>query len=340
VTAGELYSILIVDDDPIVVRVVGNMLAEFSPLRFATSGADALLLARRAVPDLVVLDVEMPGLDGFEVCKAFKADPLLAAVPIIFLTSHQSVELEAKGLKLGAVDFITKPPHAALVLARVRAQIEVKRLSDTLRGSVRMDFLTGTSNRLQFEKTLHKEWERTGRSTATLCLLLMEIDGFAGYCAEHAEEDSDSVLREVANALRAAIFRPSDLLARYANGTFAGLLPQTDSLGAAAVAGRAIQAVDQLRIPLTAADIAVPLTLSVGIAFRRTPGHASPADSDRGLDVAASLSDGSKEVLIAAAEQALAATRAAGGHGSSTVEVGRPRSKHVALLPADRYRSP
>jgi diguanylate cyclase (GGDEF)-like protein len=327
VTAGELYSILIVDDDPIVVRVVGNMLAEFSPLRFATSGTDALLLARRAVPDLVVLDVEMPGLGGFEVCKAFKADPLLATVPIIFLTSHQSIELEAIGLQLGAVDFITKPPHAALVLARVRAQVEVKRLSDTLRGSVRMDFLTGTSNRLQFEKTLHQEWERACRSADTLCLLLMEVDGFAGYCAERAEEDSDGVLREVANALRSAIFRPADLLARYANGIFAGLLPQTDSLGAAAVARRAIQAVDQLRISLTAADIAVPLTLSVGIASCGTLSPVCP-------------SDGSKEVLIAAAEQALAASRAAGGHDSSTVEVGRPPSKHVRLLPADRYRSP
>jgi diguanylate cyclase (GGDEF)-like protein len=270
----------------------------------------------------VVLDVEMPGLGGFEVCKAFKADPLLAAVPIIFLTSHQSMELEAIGLQLGAVDFITKPPHAALVLARVRAQIEVKRLSDTLRGSVRMDFLTGTSNRLQFEKTLHEEWERTCRSADTLCLLLMEIDGFAGYCAEHAEEDSNSVLRDVANALRAAIFRPADLLARYANGIFAGLLPQTDSQGAAAVARRAIQAVERLRIFRTAVDGPVPLSLSVGIATAARP------------------SGGTKEVLIAAAEQALGATRAARGHGSSTVEVSLPPSKRVSLLPADRHRSP
>ena len=336
-TAGEHYSILIVDDDPIVVRVVANMLGEFSPLRFATSGMDALKLARRAVPDLVVLDVEMPGLGGFEVCKAFKADPLLAAVPIIFLTSHQSMELESAGLRLGAVDFITKPPHAALVLARVRAQMEVKRFSDTLRGSMVMDFLTGTSNRLQFEKILHREWERSGRSGDTLCLLLMEMDGFAGYCAEHAEEDSNGVLREVANALRSAISRPADLLARYANGTFAGLLPQTDSHGAAVVARRALQAVDQLRIFLTTPDSAVPLTLSVGVASCGTLSHVSPADSDRGLDVAARHpSAGTKEVLIAAAEQALAATRAAGGHGSSTVEVGRPPSQFGARLLAAR----
>jgi diguanylate cyclase (GGDEF)-like protein len=336
---GELYGILIVDDDPIVVRVVGNMLAEFSPLRFATNGADALLLARRAVPDLVVLDVEMPGLGGFEVCKAFKADPALAAVPIIFLTSHQSMELEASGLQLGAVDFITKPPHAALVLARVRAQMEVKRLSDTLRGSVSMDFLTGTSNRLQFEKTLHQEWERVRRSTDSLCLLLMEMDGFAGYCTEHPEDDSNRVLREVANALRTAIFRPADMLARYASGTFAGLLPQTDSPGALAVARRSIQAVDQLRISLTVADIAVPLTLSVGVASCKTFSHASAADSDAGLDVSARTSEASKEVLIAGAERALATTRAAGGHGSSTVEVDRPSSKRAAKLPAGRHRS-
>jgi diguanylate cyclase (GGDEF)-like protein len=336
VTEGEHCSILIVDDDPIVVRVVANMLAEFSPLRFATNGTDALMLARRAVPDLVVLDVEMPGLGGFEVCKAFKADPLLAAVPIIFLTSHQSIELEAAGLQLGAADFITKPPHAALVLARVRAQIEVKRLSDTLRGSVMMDSLTGTSNRLQFEKTLHQEWERACRSADTLCLLLLEIDGFAAYCAEHAKEDADIVLRAVANALRAALCRPGDLLARYASGTFAGLLPQTDSPGAAAVARRALQAVDQLRIFLPAGDSAVPLTISIGIAGCGTLSRASPADSHRGRAVSARPPEETKEALVAAAEQALAVTRAAGGHDCSIVEVGRPPSKLVALLPADR----
>ncbi|MDB6082280.1 MAG: diguanylate cyclase, partial [Gammaproteobacteria bacterium] len=101
-----------------VVRILSRILSDFTPLRFATSGHAALKLARDSVPDLMLLDVDMPVLSGFEVCKAFKTDPALAEVPIIFITSHESAQLEAKGLELGAADFISKPPHAPLVLAR------------------------------------------------------------------------------------------------------------------------------------------------------------------------------------------------------------------------------
>ena len=114
-------SILLVDDDPIIIRLLALILADYAPLRFATSGQDAQSLARRTVPDLMLLDVDMPGMSGFEVCKAFKAEPLLAAVPIIFSSGHHSPQMEAIGLGLGAVDFITKPLQAPIVLASVRA---------------------------------------------------------------------------------------------------------------------------------------------------------------------------------------------------------------------------
>ena len=129
--AQERFSILLVDDDSMVVRILSHILSDFAPLRFATSGRVALKLARESVPDLVLLDVDMPELSGFEVCKAFKSDPALAQVPIIFITSHESPQLETTGLELGAVDFISKPPHAPLVLARVRTHQRLKMLSDT-----------------------------------------------------------------------------------------------------------------------------------------------------------------------------------------------------------------
>src|SRR6202451_3610767 len=116
----EKFSILLVDDDSMVVRILSRILADFVPLRFATSGRAALKLARESAPDLVLLDVDMPELSGFEVCKAFKSDPALAEVPIIFITSHENPQIETLGLQLGAVDFISKPPHPPLVLARVR----------------------------------------------------------------------------------------------------------------------------------------------------------------------------------------------------------------------------
>jgi CheY-like chemotaxis protein len=126
----ENFSILLVDDDVMVIRVLGHILAGFTPLRFVTSGRTALKVARDSVPDLVLLDVEMPELGGFDVCKAFKADPALAAVPIVFITSHESPHLQAKGIGLGAADFISKPPQAPLVLARVRTHQRLKNLSD------------------------------------------------------------------------------------------------------------------------------------------------------------------------------------------------------------------
>lgn len=116
-------SILVVDDDAGVIQVLGRMLAGVGRLRFATRGEDALRLARELRPDLVMLDEGMPGLSGFEVCRAMKADPLLVRVPVIFITSFDEPTFEAQALRLGAVDFITKPLVAEHVRARVRARL-------------------------------------------------------------------------------------------------------------------------------------------------------------------------------------------------------------------------
>jgi two-component system cell cycle response regulator len=119
--ASEDFSILLVDDDPLVIRVLSRMLTSFAPLRFATSGRVARQLALKSIPDLVLLDVDMPELGGFEVCKAFKHHSLLRRVPIIFITGYDSPQWQEQALQLGAVDFISKPPLAAQVRARVHS---------------------------------------------------------------------------------------------------------------------------------------------------------------------------------------------------------------------------
>jgi len=123
-----------------VVRILSRILRDFSPLRFSTSGRGALRLAQLSVPDLVLLDVDMPGLSGIETCEAFKSDSTLATVPIIFLTSYDSVRLEAAGLKLGAADFIRKPPQAPMILARVRSYQRQKALSEAVRCAVKLHY--------------------------------------------------------------------------------------------------------------------------------------------------------------------------------------------------------
>jgi PAS domain S-box-containing protein len=126
-------SLLLVDDDPSAIQIMSRMLAQYPDQRFATSGEVALRLAREATPDLILLDADMPGMTGFEVCDALKADPALASVPVIFVTSHDAPALEVAALRNGAADFVTKPLVAAQLTARVRAQVRARRMVEDLK---------------------------------------------------------------------------------------------------------------------------------------------------------------------------------------------------------------
>jgi diguanylate cyclase (GGDEF)-like protein len=309
--AQEKFSILLVDDDSMVVRILSRILSDFTPLRFATSGRAALKLARESVPDLVLLDVDMPEISGFEVCKAFKSDPALMEVPIIFITSHESAQLEAKGIELGAADFIIKPPHAPLVLARVRTYQRLKMLSDTMRSAVKMDFLTGAVTRRELEKDLTQEWLRAQRSAAPLTLLLADIEDFTAYNTDFGEEKGDACLKSVAACLRLAAHRPADVLGRYAGGKFALLLPDTGAHGANTVAQRVIDAVSGLQILQTASRGHGRIMLSVGGVCR----HSSRSTTAGGA-AGAVPSD-----LIATAEQALESARSAGDHKARVTDI-------------------
>src|SRR3984957_15258491 len=124
--------ILLVDDDPGAIQLMGRILADMGKLRFATNGQDALRLARDSAPDLILLDAEMPGMSGFELLRTLKAEPSLAAVLVIFITSHSEAGFEVSALDMGAADFIAKPLRSSRVLARVRTQLRVKHMADEL----------------------------------------------------------------------------------------------------------------------------------------------------------------------------------------------------------------
>jgi diguanylate cyclase (GGDEF)-like protein len=318
----EAFSILLVDDDLTVVRILHRILSGFAPIRFANSGRMALKLARESVPDLVLLDVDMPEVSGFEVCTKFKSEPALAQVPIIFITSHESSQLEAKGIELGAADFINKPPHAPLVLARVRTYQRLKMLSDTVRSAVKMDFLTGTVTRREFEKILTLEWLRAQRSAAPLALLVADIDGFTVYNGEFGEEKGDTCLKSVADALRSAARRPTDVLGRHAGGKFALLLPESDARAASIIARRAIDAVDALQILHATSTIrGRRISLSVGGGY-----HHSSRTAPRATAANAVPND-----LIAAAERAVTIAKSSGGHQARFIDITHIDSAHTAL---------
>ncbi|BBU33182.1 hypothetical protein BTHE68_69160 (plasmid) [Burkholderia sp. THE68] len=119
--------LLLVDDDPAMIRIIGEMLAEFPDQRFATTGEAALALAREATPDLILLDANLPNMTGFDVCEILKSDAKLARVPVIFVTSHDAPALEVDAFRIGAADYVIKPLVAPRLQARVRAQLSLRR---------------------------------------------------------------------------------------------------------------------------------------------------------------------------------------------------------------------
>lgn len=307
----ERFNILLVDDDPTIIAVLSRMLSELGQLRFATNGADALRLARQTTPDLILLDVEMPGMSGFDVCAAMKEDILLQDVPIIFVTSHDSEAQEVKGLTLGAVDFISKPPRKALVSARVRTHLRMKQMSDRLRHAATTDALTGIANRRQFDETLAREWPRALRMHAPLSLLLVDIDFFKDYNDHFGHQAGDDCLIAVATAMHQVARRPTDLLARYGGEEFALLLPETDAHGAGAVGCQLIQLVEALQIPQASSSLIDHLTISVGVsAYDETCVGWSDYSPDALLDMTR-LHVGASQ-LVGAADQALYAAKHAG----------------------------
>jgi diguanylate cyclase (GGDEF)-like protein len=274
--------ILLVDDDPGSIQLMGRILSGVANLRFATSGEDALRLAGMFVPDLMLLDTEMPGLSGFETCRAVKADPALAEVPIIFVTSHNEPELEVSGFELGAADFIAKPVSAPLLLARVKTQLRVKHMSDELRRLATIDVLTGVANRRRFDEALEAEWQRRLRTGDPLSMLMIDVDHFKLFNDRYGHPAGDACLRSVAQALRGTSSRPADLVARYGGEEFAILLPQTACDGAEHVTHCVLGAIEALAIGHEGSSTARHVTVSVGIGcYAEDAGDSPPPDQSR-----------------------------------------------------------
>src|SRR6202790_3045633 len=241
-------SILLVDDDPGAIQLMGRILGDVGKLRFATNGDDALRLAHDSAPDLVLLVAEKPGMSGFELLKMLKAESSLADVPVIFITSHNEAGFEVSALDMGAADFIAKPLRSSRVLARVRTQLRVKYMADELRRTATTDALTGVAKRRQFDESLEREWLRARRAGDPVSLLMIDVDHFKLYNDLYGHPKGDICLRWVAQALVSACKRPADLVARYGGEEFVMLLPQTPRHGAEHVAIQVLDAVKALGI--------------------------------------------------------------------------------------------
>ena len=228
-----LATILVVDDSPENLQVISAVLKEHYKVKVAISGERALALATAPEPpDLILLDVMMPGMDGYEVCTRLKNNPATARIPVLFVSSRDEEEDEARGLSLGAIDYIVKPIRPSIVQARVRNHIELKRSRDLLERLTTQDHLTGISNRRRFDDYLEVEWRRAAREQAPISLISIDIDHFKAFNDHYGHPRGDHCLIHVARSLASCVTRPSDLVARCGGEEFACVLPATDSAGA------------------------------------------------------------------------------------------------------------
>jgi diguanylate cyclase (GGDEF)-like protein len=260
--------LLLVDDQAINIQVLYRCFAGDYQVFMATNGEQALAICKSNPPDLILLDVVMPGLDGFEVCRQLKGDDATRHIPVIFVTAHTDPAQETHGLNLGAVDFIAKPVNPDVVRARVKTHLTLKFQSDLLRKLVFLDGLTGVFNRRYFDQQIATEWARASRSNAPLSLVLLDVDFFKLFNDQYGHQAGDDALRVVSHALKACLRRPADLVARYGGEEFGCILPETSYEDALQMAHELERRVRELAVPHAGSSAAGVITISVGLATR------------------------------------------------------------------------
>ncbi|NGZ84572.1 diguanylate cyclase domain-containing protein [Duganella aceris] len=263
--------ILVVDDAMENIQILHHALRDEHEVLFAMDGETALQIALEQQPDLILLDAVMPGMDGYAVCAALRGSPRLQDIPIIFVTALIQPEDETRALEAGAVDFISKPFNVAVVRARVRSQLTIKRQADAMRELSMTDGLTGVANRRSFNDTVDAEWRRCARAGMALSLIMIDIDHFKLYNDHYGHQAGDACLQQVSAAMKRCATRPQDLLARYGGEEFILLLPQEALDGTEVVAARILDEVRKLALPHAASPTAPHISVSMGLASAMPP---------------------------------------------------------------------
>jgi two-component system, cell cycle response regulator len=282
--------LLLVDDDVESLAVArARLAADQIEISCATGGRAGLEAAKSQHPDLILLDLDMPDMTGFDVCRILKADPELCMIPVLFLSGSGTPGDKVRGLDLGAVDYITKPFDDFELKARVRAAIRTKQLQDLLIEHAHIDPLTGLPNRRALMDRLQMEWARMQRHGGELSFIMADIDYFKRVNDTYGHSIGDKVLQEVARAI-ARQCRESDLAARYGGEEFAVVVPNEGISSAVHLAERCRQEIEKVNLPV----------------------KGEPIRPTASLGVADAVGVPSAELLVDRADQALYRAKAAG----------------------------
>ncbi|HHY09095.1 MAG TPA: diguanylate cyclase [Firmicutes bacterium] len=263
---GRRQRILIVEDVHLNAQMLAAALEDEYDLRVANNGLEALEMVKEQMPDLILLDIIMPEMDGYAVCAKLQSDPNTRDIPILFLTALEGDHNEAYGLELGAMDYIRKPFNLPIVKAKIRNHLELKLYKDLLERDSRIDGLTRIANRRRFDEAFATERLRAIRTKSYLSVLMLDLDLFKPYNDTYGHLQGDDVLKMVAKTLQKTLQRPGDLIARWGGEEFVVLLPDTDQVGAVVVAEKLRKAIEDLKIPHKASPLGEIVTISAGVA--------------------------------------------------------------------------
>jgi diguanylate cyclase (GGDEF)-like protein len=256
--------ILIVDDAVTNLIILRDILKSKYKVVLAKSGSMALELAIKQPPDLILLDIIMADMDGYQVLSSIKNNELLKDIPVIFISALGNDEDEEKGLVLGAVDYITKPFSHAIVLARINNHIDIVRKRKLIESVALLDFLTEIPNRRNYDNRLFMEWRRAIREKKPISLMTLDIDFFKQFNDNYGHPEGDKALKKVAIALSNNINRPADFAARIGGEEFSVLLPNTSKDGARHKAEVLRASIEVLGIPHHFSAVSSVLTMSIG----------------------------------------------------------------------------
>lgn len=266
-------TILIVDDDKPNRKMLKELLQEQAKIIFAKNGEQAQLLARKHIPDLILMDVIMPDLSGFEVIEILKNDPETMNISVIFITGLANDDDEARGFDLGGCDYIYKPFKSNIVIARVMMHLELIRQRKMLDEIAHIDALTGVNNRRKMDIVLVDEVAANELEKSTLLVAIIDIDYFKQFNDNYGHGAGDVALRQVGQALREVCQRPRDFVARYGGEEFVAILPDCDQAGAEIMLSNINQAIADKIIKHEFSNVSSLLTISIGAVVVKSSEH-------------------------------------------------------------------
>jgi diguanylate cyclase (GGDEF)-like protein len=256
--------VLIIDDETSNLKILKEILQDHVDVLVAKSGQQALKIVKKQQPTLILLDVVMSEMDGFEVIRHLKSNEHTHAIPVIFITGLSDVENEVKGFKLGACDYISKPFHPVIVNYRVKLHLDLVRQRTMLENLAHIDPLTSLGNRRMFDHALEKEWAAAKRNKDPIAILMIDIDFFKSYNDNYGHPVGDEVIQKVARAIKDNFIRPRDVTARYGGEEFIVILPNVSEKLFRGKVQKFCEAIYALNIKHEYSTVADVVTASVG----------------------------------------------------------------------------